>query len=161
MSDLAAGQAAAALDELHKLHAHGLADGRARACRQIGQLMQESSLAAVRGHFAEAATMASRAETLAKSHTTGPGTMERIAKRLSDESAKLSRQAGDCQRLSAEMHAALSAENWSVARALRRDPGYRTAARRRDPARRRACVRGGNGCHAAIPRRAARRVCFA
>ena len=59
--------------------------------------------------------MASRAETLAKSHTTGPGTMERIAKRLSDESAKLSRQAGDCQRLSAEMHAALSAENWSVA----------------------------------------------
>jgi uncharacterized protein YoaH (UPF0181 family) len=115
MSDLAAGQAAAALEEIHKLHAHGLADGRARACRQIAQLMRDSSQAAARGHFAEAATTASRAEALAKSHTTGPGTMERIAKRLSDESAKLSRQASDSQRLSAEMHAAVAAENWSAA----------------------------------------------
>jgi hypothetical protein len=115
MSDLAAGQAAAALGELHKLHAHGLADGRARACRQIAQLMQESGQAAARGHFAEAQATAASAEALAKSHTPERGTMERIAIRLSDESAKLSRQAGDCQRLSAEMHAALSAENWSAA----------------------------------------------
>jgi hypothetical protein len=41
--------------------------------------------------------------------------MERIAKRLSDESAKLSRQGSDCQRLSAEMHAAVAAQNWSAA----------------------------------------------
>jgi hypothetical protein len=115
LSDLAAGQAAAALDELHKLHVHGLADGRARACRQIAQLMQESGRAAARGHFAEAAAANSRAEELAKSHANGPGTMDKVAKRLGDESAKLSRQAGDCQRLSAEMHAALAAEEWSSA----------------------------------------------
>jgi hypothetical protein len=115
ISDLAAGQAAAALEELHKLHAHGLADGRARACWQIAHLMQESSQSAARGHFAEAADANARAEGLAKSHANGPGTMDRVAKRLSDESAKLSRQSSECQRLSADMHAALAAENWSAA----------------------------------------------
>jgi hypothetical protein len=115
MSDLIAGQAAAALDELPKLHAHGLADGRARACRQIAQLMRESSQAATRGHFTEAAAANTRAAELAKSHASGPVTMERLAKRLSDEAVKLSRQGSDCQRLSAQMHAALAAENWSAA----------------------------------------------
>jgi hypothetical protein len=115
MSDLAAGQAAAALDELHKVHAHGLANGRARACRQIAQLMQESGQSAARGHFAEATASNARAEELAKSHANGPGTMDRIAKRLSKEGEKLVRQGGDCQRLSADMHAALAAENWSAA----------------------------------------------
>jgi hypothetical protein len=112
---LAAGQAAPALDELQKLKAHGLVDGRARASRQIAQLMQEAATAAARGHFPEACVAIGRAAALATPHAVGNPTMDRIARQLSEENRRLERQAEDCQRLSAEMHAALAGENWSAA----------------------------------------------
>jgi hypothetical protein len=115
---LAAGQAAPALKELEKLHAHGLADGRARVCRQIAQLIEEAVAGAARGHFAEAAAVVARAEVLAKPQAPqmdGQHTMDHVARYLSDQRQRLERQGGDCQRLSAEMHAALTEQNWSAA----------------------------------------------
>jgi hypothetical protein len=41
--------------------------------------------------------------------------MDKIVRRLNDETARLATRGTECQRLSTEMHAALSAENWSAA----------------------------------------------
>jgi hypothetical protein len=112
---LAAGQATPALLELDKLHRHGLADERVRACRQIAQLMHEADRSSSRGHFAEASLAIDRAKVLATSYASGKDTMDKIVRRLNDETARLTTRGTDCQRLSTEMHAALSAENWSAA----------------------------------------------
>jgi hypothetical protein len=113
--NLAAGQSTPALLELEKLHRHGLADERVRACRQIGQLMQEAEQASARGHFAEASAAIGRAAGLAASCGAGNDTMEHIARRLNDDVQRLASLGSECQRLSAEMHAALAAQNWPAA----------------------------------------------
>jgi hypothetical protein len=77
--------------------------------------MQDANQAAARGHFAEAVAAVHRAAALVKSHSDGNVAMDRIAQRLNDEGDRLEQHGSDCQRLSAEMHAALTAENWSAA----------------------------------------------
>ena len=111
---LAAGQPAPALAQLEKLKSRGLADERARLCRQIAQIMQEADDATARGHFAEAAAAIARAGILAHSQTPSEAKMDQIARQLNDQSQRLASQANECQRLSAEMHAALTADNWSA-----------------------------------------------
>jgi hypothetical protein len=112
---LAAGQAVPASLALEKLHRHGLADERVRVCRQIAQLMQETDTTSARGHFAEASTAIARAVVLATSYAVEKDTMEQVVRRLNEESDRLATRQAECQRLSAEMHAALTAENWSAA----------------------------------------------
>jgi hypothetical protein len=112
---LTAGQTAPALAQIEKLHKRGLFDERARRLRQIVQRVQEADHAAAHGHFAEAANLLAKAALLAKPQAEATDTMNEIATRLEEQGGKLASQATDCQRLTAEMHAALAAQNWSAA----------------------------------------------
>lgn len=112
---LVAGQTDAAGQELQRLQSHGVADGRARVYGQLVQLVRDAHQAAARGHLAEASATLARAGQLAESSDPGIDTMTKVAQRLRDESNRLACQDADCQRLSAELHAALAAENWSAA----------------------------------------------
>jgi hypothetical protein len=109
-----ANQPAAAVALLDKLGRRGLGDEGSRVLRQIAQLTQEADRASAHGHFAEAAGVMARAANLAKRQIAGTGTMDDIATRLDDESQRLSDRGNECQRLTAEMHAALAAENWGA-----------------------------------------------
>jgi len=109
-----ANQPAAAIALLDKLGRRGLGDERTRMLRQVAQLLQEAERAAAHGHFAEASTVIARAMGLAKSQAVGKSTMDDIANRLSEEVQRLTGRGNDCQRLTAEMHAALAAENWGA-----------------------------------------------
>ena len=111
---LAAGQVAAALTQLQKLHKRGLADERVRLACQLAQLMQHAEQNAARGHFAEAGETIERAAALVAAAAHGKGTMDQIARRLQDESERLAKGNEECQRLSSEMHDALASENWSA-----------------------------------------------
>jgi hypothetical protein len=111
---LTAGEVAPALVQLNKLQKRGLFDERARRLRQIVQLVQEADDAAARGHFAEAANSLAKASALAEPHAGAKDTMDEIAARLDEQGGKLASRATDCGRLTAEMHAALAAENWSA-----------------------------------------------
>jgi hypothetical protein len=112
---LAAGQIAMALTQLDKMHRRGLADQRVRICCKIAELMQEAENSASRGHFAEASAAVARAAALAATETAGNGTMDEITRRLKDDAQRLAKNGEECQRLSSEMHTALSTENWSAA----------------------------------------------
>jgi hypothetical protein len=118
-----ANQPAAAIALLEKLGRRGLGDERSRMLRQIAQLRQEADRAAACGHFAEATAVVSRAASLAKSpfdtlrverQAARMSTMDEIAARLDGEAQRLTECGVHCQRLTAEMHAALVAENWSA-----------------------------------------------
>jgi hypothetical protein len=131
---LARGETPLALAQLEKLHKRGLVDERSRLLAQIAQLVQEGEQAAVRGHFVEASTANTRAAALAKPplghvfdpeaqtrrelrderHAAGERTMDEIAARLTERSGRLASQADECQRLTAEMHSALTGENWGA-----------------------------------------------
>ena len=111
---LAAGQPVPALAQLDKLDHRLLADERSRLCRQIAQLMQQADHISARGHFAEAAEAVARARELAKPPSTAEATMDQIAQRLNDQHQRLASHASESQRLTSEMHAALTAENWST-----------------------------------------------
>jgi hypothetical protein len=109
-----AGQFAPAVALINKLHKRGLCDERARVLRQVAEVMQEADFAAARGHFAEALAANERASELTKPSAGAGGTMDDIVKKLSGEHQRLSERGNDSQRLSAEMHAALAAENWGA-----------------------------------------------
>lgn len=109
-----ANQPTAALALLDKLGRRGLGDERTRMLRQLAQLLQEAERAVAHGHFAEASGVMTRAKELAKSQVAGKSTMDDIANRLSDEAQRLMDRGNDCQRLTADMHAALAAENWGA-----------------------------------------------
>ncbi len=111
---LAVGQTAPALTRLEKLQKRGLSDERTRQLQQIARLMHEADQAAARGHFVEALAAVARAAALAKPQAAQVGTMDEISCRLDEQSSRLASQASECQRLCAEMHAALSAENWGA-----------------------------------------------
>jgi hypothetical protein len=111
---LAAGEITLAHAQLEKLHHRGLTDQRVRDCQKIAQLMQEAENAAARGHFPEASAAIERASALAAAASAGKSTMDEITRRLADDAQRLAKSGQECQRLSAEMHAALSAENWST-----------------------------------------------
>ena len=111
---LAAGQPAPALARLEKLRQRGLDDEPTRNCRQIAALMQEADQWAARGHFAEAISANNRAAAVARLQIKEPGIMDEVAAQLHSDHERLLAAAKDCHRLSAEMHAALTAENWSA-----------------------------------------------
>ena len=110
---LAAGEPASALARLEKLQKRGLNDEHIRTNTQIAQLMQESAKLAGHGHFVEASAAIRRAQSFTKLESISPGIMDDIAAHLDSEVHRLDTGAANCQRLSAEMHAALLAENWS------------------------------------------------
>lgn len=111
---LAAGQPAPALARLEKLRQRGLDDEPTRNCRQVAALMQETDQWAARGHFAEAISANNRAAAVARLQAKEPGIMDEVAAQLHSDRERLLAAANDCHRLSAEMHAALTAENWSA-----------------------------------------------
>jgi hypothetical protein len=112
---MAAGQPGPALARLEKLRQRGLANELVRNCQQVATLMQEADGWATRGHFTEAIAAIDRAAAVAGLPPKEPGIMDEVAAQLRAERERLQAAAGDCQRLSAEMHAALTAENWSAA----------------------------------------------
>lgn len=119
-----AGQFAPAVALINKLQKRGLCDEPARVLRQVAQVMQEADFAARHGHFAEALAANERAAELAnpplgrelgaERQAAVGGTMDDIVKKLNSERQRLSERSSECQRLSAEMHAALAAENWGA-----------------------------------------------
>jgi hypothetical protein len=64
--------------------------------------------------LAEAAATLGKAAAIARPPAGAKDTMNLIAARLEESGGKLASQAGDVQRLTAEMHAALAEQNWSV-----------------------------------------------
>jgi len=111
---LAAGQPAPVITRLEKLRQRGLDDEPTRSYRQVAALMQESEQLALSGHFHEAITANRRAAAVARLLTKEPGIMDEVAAQLHAEGERLEAAAADCHRLSAEMHAALTAEQWSA-----------------------------------------------
>ena len=117
---LAAGQPAAALTRLEKVERKGLLGDRGRNLRQIGQLMLDAERAAAHGHFAAARTTLERAKRLAAvdhrpaaNDRVGDGTMS-IWKQLDEREQQSAERETEAQRLSAELHAALAGQDWSV-----------------------------------------------
>jgi hypothetical protein len=112
-SYLSACEPAAALARLVQLERRGVSDDRSRRLRQIAEEVRESDRFAKRGHFAEASAAAGRALALAQRRLPGASTMDELRERLSADSDRLAQRHAECQRLGAEMHAALASENWS------------------------------------------------
>jgi hypothetical protein len=111
---LAAGEPASALSRLEKLCKRGLVDDHVRTCTQIAQLMQESTKQASHGHFTESAATIRHAQAFARLDANPKGIMNEVATYLDSEAARLESKVGECQRLTSEMHAALTTENWST-----------------------------------------------
>ncbi len=111
---LAAGEPAPALFRLEKLKKRGLADEHVRACTQIAQCMQESAKSAAHGHFTEASASIRHAQTIARLDSTPCDIMNDVAAYLDAEAARLASAVAECQRLTSEMHTALTTENWST-----------------------------------------------
>jgi hypothetical protein len=116
---IAAGEPASALSRLEKLHKRGLSDDPIRACTQIAQHLQESAKLASHGHFVEAIAAIRHAEAFARldgSPVCRPadGLMNDVAAHLDSEAKRLESTVAECQRLTSEMHAALTTENWST-----------------------------------------------
>lgn len=109
-----ANQPAPAIALLDKLAKRGLGDERSRLLRQIAQLVHDAEKSAAHGHFAEAAAALTRAAAIARPTAAGTSTMDDVAMRLSDEAKRLTDRSQDCQRLTAEMHAALATGNWGA-----------------------------------------------
>jgi hypothetical protein len=107
-------QPAAAMTLLDKLSRRGLDDERSRKLRQIAQLLHDAQNTAAHGHFVEASAVLARAATLAKHQLAGMSTMDDIATCLNDEARRFTEFENECQKLAAEMHAALATENWSA-----------------------------------------------
>ncbi len=111
---LAAGEPVSALSRLEKLQKRGLTDEHIRACTQIAQLMQESTKQAAHGHFTEAAATIQHAQAFVRLEANPTGIMNDVATYLDSEVTRLESKVADCQRLTSEMHAALTTENWST-----------------------------------------------
>jgi hypothetical protein len=111
---LAANQPAPALARLDKLRQRGLMDEQVRGCERLASLMQEAEIWAARGHFVEARTAINRAAAVAALERKEPSIMDEVAAGLNAEQERLETAAENCRRLSAEMHAALAAENWGA-----------------------------------------------
>jgi hypothetical protein len=112
---LASGEPGAALVRLDQLERRGVSNEWSRELRCIAIELQSAGRAARRGHFAEAIAATGRAEALARQDLPGASTMEDLRTRLATDSARLTEQAAECQRLTANMHAALAGEAWSMA----------------------------------------------
>ena len=76
--------------------------------------MQESAKLAAHGHFAEAAATIHHAQAFARLEANPTGIMNDVATHLDSEATRLESKVAECQRLTSEMHAALTTENWST-----------------------------------------------
>jgi len=108
---LAAGQTAAAQARLAKLHRRGLLGEAGRMLEQIAAAMHDAQNAAQHGRFADAAASIERAQQLA-SGLPGEGTME-ITRQLDSQSREVAARHAEGQRLSTELHARLTEQDWS------------------------------------------------
>lgn len=115
---LAVGEPAPALSRLEKLHKRGLTDDRVRACVQVAQFMEESAKLVSHGHFSDATATIRHAQTFARLDSTPAGPpgsiMNDVAAYLDAEATRLESTIAECQRLTTQMHAALTTENWST-----------------------------------------------
>ncbi len=111
---LAAGQTDAALERLEKLRKRGLTDNRTRGCQQIATISQGANRWAARGHFFEAAAAIRKAVVVADLQRQEPSIMDEVVAHLHAECDRFQTAGADCQRLSADMHAALASENWGA-----------------------------------------------
>lgn len=110
---LASGQPAPALARLAKLHRRGLSGEAGRMLDQIAHSMHDAQVAAQHGRFAEASAALERAQGLAADRKCGEGTME-IARQLEVQARQVATQQAEGQRLSAELHARLTEQDWSA-----------------------------------------------
>ncbi len=114
LKNLAIGEPDAALARLAKVERHGLLDAATRRCQQVAKLMRGAKQSAERGHFAEASAAIEHAGRLVNQDLSESATMD-VTKRLQEQGLKYGVLTGECQRLSAEMHAALERESWGSA----------------------------------------------
>jgi FHA domain len=114
LRNLAIGEPDAALARLAKIERRGLLDVAARRCQQIARLMRGAQQSAERGHFTDASAGIEHAMRLINQDVPGSVTMD-ITKRLQEQGTKYGQLAGECQRLSAEMHSALERQSWGSA----------------------------------------------
>ncbi|MEX0641197.1 MAG: FHA domain-containing protein [Pirellulales bacterium] len=114
LENLVIGEPDEALARLAKVERHAQLDSASRRCRQVARLMRVAEQAAQRGHFAEASAAIEHARQLTSHDLAESATMV-ITKRLQEQGLKYGVLAGECQRLSAEMHAALERESWGSA----------------------------------------------
>jgi hypothetical protein len=112
-SYLAAGEHRAASARLAQLARRGVSDDRSRFLANIAEELGEAERFSLRGHFAEAAAAIGRGLALAERYLPGASTMDELRQRLAAESSRLAERHAECQRLSSEMHAAMSRESWS------------------------------------------------
>jgi hypothetical protein len=111
---LASGEAAAASARLDRLARRGMSTEVSRRLRCLADEWQTAERAAKRGHFADADAALARAESLASQTLPEASTMEILRAHLAAERERMTRHAAESQRLTAEIHAALSEERWSA-----------------------------------------------
>lgn len=111
---LAAGHIGAAQVRLQGLQQRGLCNEHTRILGQLARLMEKAQTRASRGHFQPAVAAMEQAAAIARTLVPVTDTMKEIVDRLSNAASRLAASAGECQRLSAEMHAALAAKNWNA-----------------------------------------------
>ena len=111
---LASGEPRAAVLRLDRLDRRGVTNESSRRLRCIAEELQAAEGAARRGHFSEAAAAVCRAQSLANQDLPGASTMDDLRARLEAEGEQLVERGAENQRLSVEMHAALTSENWSA-----------------------------------------------
>lgn len=109
---LAAGQTAAAQMRLAKLHRRGLLGETGRMLEQIAAAMHDAQHAAQHGRFSAAAAAIERAQGLA-SGLAGEGTMD-ITRQLDSQGREVAAHQAEGQRLSIELHARLTEQDWSA-----------------------------------------------
>jgi hypothetical protein len=110
---LSAGQPSAALARLEKLRRKRLLGESARLLEEIATAVQNSQTAAQHGRFAEAAVALDRGKRLASEASLEEGTME-ITRCLEAQSREVADRQEEGLRLSAELHARLSEQDWSA-----------------------------------------------
>lgn len=110
---LAAGQPATALARVGKLQRKGLVGEAGRMLEQIATAMRDAQDAAEHGRFTEAAAANERARRLLGEGAAKEGTME-IARQLDAQGCEINARQADGQRLSAELHSRLVAQDWSA-----------------------------------------------
>ncbi len=110
---LVAGQPAAAQARLAKLDRKGLLGEAGRRLEQVAQAMQQAQEAAQHGRYAAAMAALEQAMRLVSDGVSGEGTME-IAHQLESQGREIAGRQTRAQRLSAELHARLTEQDWSA-----------------------------------------------
>jgi hypothetical protein len=111
---LASDETATAVSRLDRLARRGMSNEKSRRLRCLADELRSADRAANRGHFANAAAALQRAESLVRQDATEASTMKTLQTRISSQRERLAEHAAECQRLGAQMHAALASEQWAT-----------------------------------------------